>query len=121
MLEEKLYASKMNAHKTTLEEISNASKMNALQTKDRNVLGGKNYHQPESPKTAAEKAGFEPGDEGGPGRGNKTGGQNDHAFKKSRQRPSKLASKLVSPRRLFGGVSSRGIRQPKWSEATRSK
>ena len=43
------------ATNTTLEEISNASKMNALQTKDRNVVEGQNGHPLESPKAAAEK------------------------------------------------------------------
>jgi hypothetical protein len=45
------------------------------------VVGCQNDTALESPTTASEKAGFQAGDEGGPGRGNKTGGQNDHAFK----------------------------------------
>jgi hypothetical protein len=77
------------APNTTLEEISNASKMNALHTKDRNVVRGQNDHPPESPTTASEKAGFQPGDEweGNPGyemRDNAQG-QNDPVQKRAKQ------------------------------------
>jgi hypothetical protein len=54
--------------------------MNPCTTKDRNVVGVQNDPQPETPKTAAEKAGFEPGESGNPS-GLKQRGQNDLAGK----------------------------------------
>jgi hypothetical protein len=44
-------------------------------------------------QSAKKKAGFQAGDEGGPGRGNKTGGQNDHAFKTA-QTAKKVAERV---------------------------
>ena len=76
------------APKTTLEEISNAVKMTALHTKDGNVVEGQNGHPPESPKTAVEKAGFEPGESGNPS-GLKQRGQNDLTAK-----PNETAKKV---------------------------
>ena len=63
-------------------EIMHVVKMTTRKTKDRNVVEGQNGLPLESPKTAAKKSeGFKPGDEGGPGRGNKTGAQNEPVFK----------------------------------------
>ena len=44
-------------------------------------------------QSAKKKAGFQPGDEGGPGRGNKTGGQNDPVFK-SHETAKKVAERV---------------------------
>jgi hypothetical protein len=60
--------------------------------------GGQNDTAPESPTTASEKAGFQAGDEGGPGRGNKTGGQNDPVFK-SHETANTTALILLNPDR----------------------
>jgi hypothetical protein len=57
---------------------------------------GQNGPPLESPKTAAEKAGFQPGDEwegiAGPGRGNKVRGQNDLTVKPTTPGPDETGS-----------------------------
>lgn len=53
-------------------------------------------------RAAKKKARFEPGSEGGPGRGNKTRGQNDHAFKTA-QTAKKVGEQV--------GVSEKTVRR----------
>jgi hypothetical protein len=73
--------------------IMHASKMNACTTKDRNVVEGQNGPPPDSPKAAAEKAGFEEGNPGYEMRDNARG-QND-PVQKSNETAKTSASTLL--------------------------